>query len=286
MAVYKQLKTKIDGKTTDIYPYTSPDAVLNSDGTTLQDTLDDLSDSVNNAVSDIKVDWNETDETSANYIHNKPDLIGDDYISTTEADSYIKFEHKESSYAPSTSYYTPAFGEYLTVIQNFSTDGAGHIIDKKYSEIRIPNNYVIGATSTTEGKSGLVPAPEVSDISKFLKGDGTWGTPTAEITKQDIIDALGYEPSAGESDNNTTYTLTKSGSAITLTGSDGSTTSVEDSDTDTTYSDATTSTSGLMSSADKAKLNSIPDSVITNTDPGVGTSVSYSDNTLIFVYEE
>lgn len=36
-------------------------------------------------------------------------------------------------------------------------------------------------------------------------------------------------------DNNTTYSLSKSGSTITLTGSDGSKTSVSDSDTNTTY---------------------------------------------------
>lgn len=57
------------------------------------------------------------------------------------------------------------------------------------------------------------------------------------------------------SDANTTYTLTKSGSTITLTGSDGSKTSVTDSNT--TYSNATTSTSGLMSAADKTKLDGI-----------------------------
>ena len=52
------------------------------------------------------------------------------------------------------------------------------------------------------------------------------------------------------------YTLSKSGSTITLTGEDGSTSSVVDADS--TYSDATTSTSGLMSAADKQKLDGIP----------------------------
>ena len=33
-----------------------------------------------------------------------------------------------------------------------------------------------GATSSTAGASGLVPAPTTSDPDKFLKGDGTWGT--------------------------------------------------------------------------------------------------------------
>jgi len=58
-------------------------------------------------------------------------------------------------------------------------------------------------------------------------------------------------------DNNTTYTISKSGSTITLTGSDGKTSTVTDSDTNTTYSEATTSAAGLMSAADKTKLNGI-----------------------------
>ena len=58
-------------------------------------------------------------------------------------------------------------------------------------------------------------------------------------------------------DNNTTYTISKSGSTITLTGSDGKTSSVTDADTNTTYSAATTSAAGLMSAADKTKLDGI-----------------------------
>ena len=34
----------------------------------------------------------------------------------------------------------------------------------------------MGATSSANGEEGLVPAPTTSDINKFLKGDGTWGT--------------------------------------------------------------------------------------------------------------
>lgn len=61
-----------------------------------------------------------------------------------------------------------------------------------------------------------------------------------------------------DGDNNTTYTLTKSGSTITLKGSDGSVTSVADSNT--TYSQATTSDDGLMTSEMVTKLNDITDS--------------------------
>ena len=54
---------------------------------------------------------------------------------------------------------------------------------------------------------------------------------------------------------NTTYNLTKSGSTITLNGSDGSTFNVTDSNT--VYGNATVSAAGLMSAADKAKLDGI-----------------------------
>lgn len=35
-----------------------------------------------------------------------------------------------------------------------------------------------GATSSVAGSAGLVPAPTTSDPDKYLKGDGSWGTPT------------------------------------------------------------------------------------------------------------
>ena len=54
---------------------------------------------------------------------------------------------------------------------------------------------------------------------------------------------------------NTTYNLTQSGNIITLRGSDGSTFNVTDSNT--VYGNATASAAGLMSAADKAKLDGV-----------------------------
>lgn len=54
---------------------------------------------------------------------------------------------------------------------------------------------------------------------------------------------------------NTTYNLTKSGNTITLSGSDGNTFNVTDSNT--VYGNATTNAAGLMSAADKAKLDGV-----------------------------
>ena len=71
---------------------------------------------------------------------------------------------------------------------------------------------------------------------------------------------------------NTTYSISKSGSTITLTGSDGSTSTV--SDANTTYAAVTTATNGLMSKDDKIKLNSIDTSANNYTHPTYTSSAS------------
>lgn len=63
-------------------------------------------------------------------------------------------------------------------------------------------NALKGATASAAGTAGYAPAPAAGDQGKFLKGDGTWGTPT-----------------------------------------------------NTTYNAATQSANGLMSAADKKKLD-------------------------------
>ena len=88
-----------------------------------------------------------------------------------------------------------------------------------------------GATSSTAGKTGLVPAPAAGAATRYLRSDGTWQVPP-------------------DTNTNTTYTLTKSGSTITLTGSDGKKTSVTDSNT--TYS---LSSFGITATA--AELNKL-----------------------------
>jgi len=44
------------------------------------------------------------------------------------------------------------------------------------------SNFV-GATSSVAGSAGLVPAPTTSDPDKFLRGDGTWATPSAQLVE-------------------------------------------------------------------------------------------------------
>lgn len=74
-----------------------------------------------------------------------------------------------------------------------------------------------GASTSAAGTAGYVPAPTAGAANRYFRSDGTWTVPP-------------------DTNTNTTYTLTKSGSTITLKGSDGSETSVTDANTTYTLS--------------------------------------------------
>lgn len=62
-----------------------------------------------------------------------------------------------------------------------------------------------GATGSAAGGAGLVPAPQAADNGKYLKGDGTWGSPTFTVpdeyvTDEELRDALPTAITTGEID--------------------------------------------------------------------------------------
>lgn len=60
----------------------------------------------------------------------------------------------------------------------------GYDSSYKASDWTVVQNNVdtmVGATSAAAGTRGLVPAPTVDDTEKYLKGDGTWSSPSADI---------------------------------------------------------------------------------------------------------
>lgn len=73
-------------------------------------------------------------------------------------------------------------GDGLSVDDSGTVDvnvGRGLSIDSKN---KINVDRMVGATLDKNGSSGIVPAPQTTDVDKFLKGDGTWGLPEiAEI---------------------------------------------------------------------------------------------------------
>ena len=44
---------------------------------------------------------------------------------------------------------------------------------------------MIGATATQDGASGLVPAPQIGEQGKYLRGDGTWANVEAVLSTED-----------------------------------------------------------------------------------------------------
>lgn len=97
-------------------------------------------------------------------------------------------------------------------ILGWASDGTAQWVDDKNTTYGVFK----GATTSADGGNGLVPAPKTANAGQYLKGDGTWGTPT-----------------------------------------------------NTTYNDATQSAHGLMSAADKKKLD------------GFGAASSYATMTYV-----
>lgn len=114
-----------------------------------------------------------------------------------------------------------------------------------------------GATASADGGSGLVPAPTKGNEGKYLKADGTWGTP-ANTTYADMKGAT--SSAAG------THGLVPApaaGKQSQYLRGDGT----WDTPTNTTYNDATQSAHGLMTAADKKKLDGIATNANNYTHP-------------------
>lgn len=60
---------------------------------------------------------------------------------------------------------------------------------------------MIGATATTQGANGLVPAPGIGQQDMFLRGDGTWGKP------QEVVDFDADNKTLDILENSNTITL-------------------------------------------------------------------------------
>lgn len=134
-----------------------------------------------------------------------------------------------------------------------------------------------GATSSADGGNGLVPGPKMANRDQYLKGDGTWGTPTNTTYNDATQSTHGLMTAADKKKldgvaagaNNyvhPSYTAKDSGLykvTVDASGHVSAATAVVKADitalgipaTNTTYSKSTTSADGLMSKEDKTKLD-------------------------------
>ena len=141
-----------------------------------------------------------------------------------------------------------------------------------------------GASAEGAGGAGLVPAPAQGDQAKFLKADGTWATPANTTYEEATGEAAGLMSAADKTKldgieagankyTHPSYTPQASGLykvTVDAAGHVSAAAAVEKGDItalgipaqDTTYQNATQSTAGLMSAADKTKLDNIPTSAL------------------------
>lgn len=96
-------------------------------------------------------------------------------------DARLKFSSvSDMAGTPAAELYDGCFA-YVTGTKKYYSYDSSNAIDptlSKWREFSAGAEYsdFTGATSQEAGAHGLVPAPTTGDISKFLKGDGTWAT--------------------------------------------------------------------------------------------------------------
>lgn len=211
----------------------------------------------------VQSDWNVTDSASDAFIKNKPSGLP-----ASDVPAWAKSSTKPA--------YTPTE---VGVIDKTPASGQVPVFDGTTGKLK-SSGYTLNSSVPSDAKftdtvythpitdgNKHVPANGTINNGKYLKATSTagmyeWGS----LTSDDVTNALGYPP--GSRENNTTYSLSKSGTTITLTDSNGIKTSV--TDLNTTYSNATVSASGLMSAADKEKLDKIADSANNYSHPSSG----------------
>ena len=138
-----------------------------------------------------------------------------------------------------------------------------------------------GASSTVAGTSGYVPGPSAGSTDRYFRSDGTWAVPpnttyaVATTSTNGLMSAsdktkLDGIATGANKYTHPSYTARSSGlykvtvdstghvsNVSAVTKSDITALGIPGQDTNTTYGNATTSTAGLMSAADKKKLDGI-----------------------------
>ena len=130
-----------------------------------------------------------------------------------------------------------------------------HIVKKD-----VPENAVFtdtwlalkGATASVDGSAGYAPAPPKGEANRYLRSDGTWAVPPDTQ----------YTHPAYTARSSGLYKITVDGrghisDVAAVTKEDITALGIPGQDTNTTYGAATQSANGLMSAADKKKLDGV-----------------------------
>lgn len=137
-----------------------------------------LSDSSINPVQNKIVKSALDGKAASSHIHN--------YAGSTSAggsaNSAVKLDSSAGS-AEQPVYFKDGKPATCTYSLNASVPSGAKFTDTTYSNMT-------AATASAAGKAGLVPAPAAGKQASFLRGDGTWATPTDTNTWRGITDSL------------------------------------------------------------------------------------------------
>ena len=183
------------------------------------------------------------------------------------------------------------------------TSDANGVITITSTDANTTYSAMKGATASAAGTAGLVPAPAAGKQTAFLRGDGTWVVPTDTNTHYTthLYAGSGTAANAATTNGNTKIALTddstvrntltiKGTGATTVTSDANGVITINSTDNNTTYSAATQSANGLMTAADKKKLDGIASGANAYTLPAatssalggvkIGSNITNSDGTI------
>ena len=216
---------------------------------------------------------------------------------TDDADGLMSAEDKaklDGIASGANNYVHPSYTAKTSGLYKITVDGMGHVsavacvTKSDITALGIPGSDTNttysafkGATASAAGGTGLVPAPAQGDQAKFLKADGTWGTPENTTYKEATTSTAGLMSATDKTKldgietgaNKTTVDTALSTSSTNPVRNSVVTNALnKKASTSHSHSAATTSTAGFMSASDKTLLNSLKNSIIVDT--SWGSSVS------------
>ena len=216
---------------------------------------------------------------------------------TDDADGLMSAEDKaklDGIASGANNYVHPSYTAKISGLYKITVDGMGHVsavasvTKSDITALGIPGSDTNttysafkGATASAAGGSGLVPAPAQGDQAKFLKADGTWGTPenttynnatTSTAGLMSSTDKAKLDGIASGANKTTVDTALSTSSTNPVRNSVVTNALNKKASTSHSHSAATTSTAGFMSASDKTLLNSLSNSVVVDT--SWGSSVS------------
>ena len=147
---------------------------------------------------------------------------------------------------------TLEIGDWIIITDISGTGLSGNPYNVVFAVVNNTYETMTGATSSVAGRTGLVPVPQVANISQFLQGNGTWATPTntTAITfgagsATDGTHKLSFLSRESSAITAAKYTLLKAGTNVTFATDVAGEATI--SSTDTTYTFESGSTDGAFS---------------------------------------